>query len=158
MSKNYFDAVCQRMMESVKTDKFKNFKSENNKFLLQSEEETYEIVYNENNKRINLIKILSEGNKQLSSWLLDEESTTQKDVKMIAEDFLESIGEKVNATNRNSGKKSNNEGSNVTGLFFANRMVNIFPDIKEAIYIEKECYSEFRAVKFTREVILPRIN
>lgn len=158
MSKNYFDAVCQRIMESVKADKFKSLKSDDKKVLLQGEEETYEISYNEKNKRISLIKVLPEGNKQLSSWLLDEEGTTQKDIKMISEDFLESIGTKVKTVNRNSGKKNTNEESNVTGLFFANRMVNIFPDIKQAIYIEKECYSEFRAVKFTREIILPRVN
>lgn len=158
MSKSYFDAICQRVMESVKVGKFKSLKPEDKKFLLQSEEETYEISYNENNNRISLIKILPEESKQLASWLLDEESATQKDIKMISEDFLDSIGEKFNVGIRSSNKKNINEESNVTGLFFANRMVNIFPDIREEIYIEKECYSEFRAVKFTREIILPRIN
>ena len=76
---------------------------------------------------------------------------------MIVNDFTDIILKTPKQGPKHSKKKSSDE-SNVTGLYFANRMVNIFPEIKDSVLQEKQTYIEFRTVEFTKNVLLPKIN
>ncbi len=121
----------------------------------------YEIVYNNENNQIILsaADVDSEERKALSSWLLDNDSANQKDAEMIAKDFIDAmVGQEKSAVKQQTKRKSSADESNITGLFFANRMVNIFPELKDEIQTEKECYIEFRPAIFAKEHILPKIN
>ena len=53
---------------------------------------------------------------------------------------------------QNKKKKKSDEG-NVDPLFFCNRLVNVFPSLKDDIRFEKEHYPSFRGVTFAREKI-----
>lgn len=93
--------------------------------------------------------------KSLCSWLLTPDSTA-KEISEIAEDFRHEIlrymqeGKSFSAKKIPSGKTSDT-------LFFANRMANFFPELKEKITYEKTHYSEFRPVSFTSQYVVPKI-
>ena len=148
LNKNYFENVLSKISEEIPEAEVKRLNEEN--FEIKTKKETYEISLDKKKKII----IISNSEKTFSSWMFDEEKLSSKDIKMIISDFKEIITSKPKVKN----KKRNPNESNVTGLFFANRMANIFPDIKDKILREKESLSEFKAVKFTEENIFPKIN
>lgn len=161
MEKNSFSYISERINLSLSEKGFK-LKNENNELFCEKEETEYLVKYDAGNKRIELkIRSKSEDGEEndwkiLSSWLLDAE-TSNRDADMICQDFIETILGPAKKQIRQPVKKSKSENGNIGSLFFANRMVNIFPDLKQKIYVEKECYSEFRGVKFTKENIVPEI-
>ncbi len=154
MSKSCFEEFYNLISEFEQMKKFEISQPEKDKILLKKENQTYEIFHSASEKRI----VLRNDNANISTWLFDDENLSKKDLNMIAQDFAEALNQSTPKTAKNAKKKCPNDESNVTGLFFANRMVNIFPEIKDDIYIEKECYSEFRAVTFTKEILIPKIN
>ncbi len=160
MNKNYFEAICDTILNSERLKKFSSIKKEKDKMILNGEGLCYEIIYNNEKKQIilNSVDMESEERKVLSLWLLDENSATQKDIDMISKDFIDTMIGKEKSAIKQVKKKSNSDESNVTGLFFANRMVNIFPELKEQIQIEKECYTEFRSAAFAKEHIVSKVN
>lgn len=152
MEKNCFELLIDKMREEMGNLEIKKIDTEN--FEINSKNCIYTLNYDKNSKLVNLKK----AEKIASSWMLNEKMSSSKDIKMIAEDFKNTI---LNPPKKISKiiKKSSNDESNVTGLFLANRIANIFPQIKEKIQSEKETYGgNFRAVKFTSEYILPLIN
>jgi len=154
VSKSCFEEIYNLLSGFEQIKKFEISHLEKDKILLKKENQTYEIFHSANEKRI----ILRNDSANISTWLFDEENLSKKDLNMIVQDFVETLSQSTPKAAKNIKKKSLNDESNVTGLFFANRMVNIFPEIKDDIYIEKECYSEFRAVTFTKEILIPKIN
>lgn len=161
MGKTAFETVCERILENEKITRFQIDSSQRNKLTMKSDDLTYEIMYDLEKTKI-ILKLISENSeKVLSYWLLDETHASKKDIEMISKDFSETIFGNDKITVKKPNKKNLKDlkdESHITGLFFANRMVNIFPELKTDIYIEKECYSEFRAATFTKTVILPKIN
>ena len=158
MEKNYFNVICDTITQTEKTKNFSVKNKKENYLLLSDNSTSYEIKYDDNSKQITLS--LCEGDnpsKIISAWLVNENSS-QKDIKLIADDFITSMVGKEKKLVRQIKKKSDENENNITGLFFANRMATFFPGLKEPIQQEKEQYEEFRAVKFSREFILPQIN
>lgn len=158
MGKTAFETICENVIQNDKISKFKSQYSEKNKCIVKSEDLKYEIFYDIELSKIVLKLVTEDSERILSSWLLEESSTPQRDIQMISNDFIEIIFGANKTFTKKLKKKASKDESNITGLFFANRMVNIFPDIKQEIYIEKACYTEFRAVHFTKEILLPKIN
>lgn len=159
MDKNYFEAIYEEILKNEKIKKLKTEKTSENSFKILKEDITYEISYNEKEKQVTLKAISNETKeeKNISSWLLDNQTSSQKDVKLITKDFIESIAGKTK-TIINQIKKKDSSGNNNSGLFFANRMATFFPELKENIQNEKETYESFREATFAKEFILPSIN
>lgn len=159
MEKNYFEVIYEEILKNEKMKKLKTEKTSETSFKIVKEDLTYEILYNEKEKKVSLKAISNETKeeKNISSWLLDNKNSTQKDAKLIAEDFIESIAGKTK-TVINQIKKKDSSGNNNSGLFFANRMATFFPELKEKIQNEKETYESFREATFAKEFILPSIN
>ncbi len=151
MEKNCFENLISKISGEIPEAKIKNLSADS--FEVKTEKTTHLITWDRKKKVVSL----KNGEKTLSTWMLDEEKTSPKDIKMIAADFKEGITSKPKAQKQNK-KKNQNEESNVTGLFFANRMVNIFPELKEEIRAEKESFSSFRAATFAKNCILPKVN
>lgn len=167
MNKNSFDIICKGILNFEKNNDFigEYNNSEQEKFIIKSQKDTsiiYEIV--KNNQKIILKKVINQETKIMSSWLFDEENISQKDINTIIYDFSESIfnntkNKSTNNIKKNITKKNQDQDeSNVTGLFFANRMATIFPNIKNLIQKEKELCNNFRIVNFTKNIILPEIQ
>jgi len=162
LDKNSFDIICKCILNSEKITGFTVKNTDNENFCcFDNQKEFYEII--KKDQKILLKKYNNIENEQdfkiLSSWLFEEDKITQKDINIITTDFIESINNlgTKNKYIKKSAKKNNDE-RNITGLFFANRMATIFPEIKPDIQKEKEFYTSFRTVNFTREIVLPRIN
>ncbi len=161
MVKDYFGLICESVLSNERMQKFVNPVKDDNKVILKNNEECYEITYDEDSRQVklNLVDEDFKNIKNLSSWLLDKESATQKDVNMITKDFVDTMAGKEKSKNKSIKRKNKVENeSNITGLFFANRMVNIFPELKEEIQNEKNSYEEFRSVMFAEKNILPKVQ
>lgn len=163
MDKNSFDTICKCILNSEKMTGFTTTDRDTENFCcFDNQKEFYEII--KKDQKILLKKYNNIENKQdfkiLSSWLFEEDKITQKDINTISTDFIESVNnsEVKNKSNFKKSAKKNNDERNVSGLFFANRMATIFPEIKSEIQEEKEFYTSFRTVNFTRKIILPKIN
>ena len=156
MEKSYFETIANKLAEEIKEAEIK--KLNENTFEVKTPQKNCEIKVDRNKKVILLEAVSEDSRKILSSWMFDEENISQKDLKLIISDFSEIISQKPKKEFKPAKKKSSKSENGMSGLFFANRMVNIFPEIKDAVKEEKENYSEFRAVKFTKEIILPKIN
>ena len=159
MAKNYFEVIYDEMLKNEKIVKLKTEKTSETVFKILNSGITYEISYDEKEKKVTLKAASNETKEEkiISSWLLDSEKSTQKDAKLIAEDFIESIAGKTK-TIINQIKKKDSSGNNNSGLFLANRMATFFPELKENIQTEKETYESFREATFAKDFILPLIN
>lgn len=122
----------------------------------------YSIVYYFDKKRVLLRSCgMEDGEpdntwKTVATWLFDPETDTSRDAENIGEDFAETIrGPKQTAVQKQ--KKSKKDGENTSDpLFFANRMVMYFPELRDEIAYEKAHYESFRGITFADEKILPR--
>ncbi len=97
--------------------------------------------------------------KNIAVWLFDPETDSTREAEGIAADFVETVeGPKRKAIvqQQNKKKKKSDEG-NVDPLFFCNRLVNVFPELKDEIRFEKEHYASFRGVTFAREKVVPKV-
>lgn len=161
MEKNYFNTVCEIISSSERMKKFELIKGGEFTAKFQSGENSYEISYDTGKSLISVFLLeedISEK-KALSSWLMEFDKCTSKDVNMIANDFMDiMVGNARKAKQNKSQKKSGNDESSVTGLFFANRMASMFPELKEKIQSEKREVGDIRIASFTEKEILPCIE
>ena len=145
MEKNYFEILCEIISENEKMKKFKGLQKNKNEFSFVNGSQSYDIAYDESKKLILLNFVCGEKITELSSWFFDMESLTRKDINLIVEDFIETMcGKNKKYTKQSKKSAKSSDESNITGLFFANRMVNIFPDLKLEIQKEKDCYEKLR--------------
>ncbi len=97
--------------------------------------------------------------KVLATWMFDPETDTQKEADSIANDFVENCSSntaiKRIKTTKKKKKKGDDEG-NADPLFLSKRLVAIFPELKDEIKNEEDCYYPFRGVTFTRASIVPK--
>ena len=124
----------------------------------------YSIVYYFDKKRILLRSCEMEDGepdntwKTIATWLFDPETDTARDAENIGEDFAETIrGPKQVAVQKQ--KKSKKDGESTSDpLFFANRMVGYFPELRDEIAYEKAHYESFRGITFADEKIMPKFR
>lgn len=99
--------------------------------------------------------------KTLATWMLDPETDTMKEADSIANDFVENCTsatavKRLKATKKK--KKKNSDEGNADPLFLAKRFMKYFPELKDEIKQEEDCYYPFRGVTFTRASIVPRLQ
>lgn len=161
LGNDVFDSICKFMCEKLKVKNFKCKKDEKDA-LFYGEKAVYKVELCSEENKICLKQSENNDNNLydfdgISSWLFDEQGMSSKDIKMICDDFIETICDFENPGKDTSLSYKKQKKKNSDGLFFANRLVNIFPELKEDIFIEKECYSEFRGTIFVEKNILPLI-
>ena len=140
----------KKNLEDFSTVFFKDDKVYNLKYL--SDKKQFKLLYANND--FNSLK--DEDFKEISVWLFDPESDTEKEAKSIACDFVESLNFSVKKTNNKKSTGSDGQKTNDL-MFFINRLATIFPELKDEIRREKESYSSFRGITFCKEKILPLI-
>jgi hypothetical protein len=97
--------------------------------------------------------------KTLATWLYDEQTADQKDAESIANDFIEGVSGTVaikRAKQVQKKKKKSDDGS-ADPKFLAKRFVTYFPELKDEIKNEEDCYYPFRGATFAKEHIAPRV-
>ena len=166
MDKKNFNIVADKVGEALSETGFQRQNSEDAmSAVFMGEDIAYSIVYEEEKKRFNLMVCdVDDGAangkyKSVSVWLFDPETDTENEAKSIANDFIEAIqGPKQTSVVRAKKKRKKDDDNNVDPLFFFNRFVGIFPELKAEINEEKEKYYDVRAVAFARENLLPKLN
>ncbi len=98
--------------------------------------------------------------KTLATWLYDETVNTQKDAESIANDFVEGVSGTIaikRAKQVKQKKKKDDDGT-ADPKFLAKRFVAFFPELKEEIKNEEDCYFPFRGATFAKEHIVPKVE
>lgn len=160
MEKNYFETVCEIISSNERMKNYEFKKVDEFKAKFSSEDSCYHIEYD---KAKSLIAIYSESEesperKSITSWLMEFDKCTSKDVNMIAQDFIQVMAGKPETKRTKPSKRQSNDEHNVTGLFFANRMASMFPSLKSEIQAEKGSRGDIRIACFTENNILPCVK
>lgn len=97
--------------------------------------------------------------KVLAAWLYDDETADQKDAESIANDFVEGVSGTVaiRRAKQVQKKKKKSDDGNADPKFLAKRFVTFFPELKDEIKDEEDCYYPFRGATFAKEHITPKI-
>lgn len=98
--------------------------------------------------------------KTMGTWIFDPALDREKEAESIGNDFAETLSGPgfIAQTRQQKKKKKNSEDGNGDPLFFAKRLVNLFPELKDEIRQEEDSYESFRAVTFAREHIVPKVH
>lgn len=98
--------------------------------------------------------------KTLATWLYDEETCSQKDAESIANDFVEGVSGAVaiRRAKQVKQKKHKTDDGTATPKFLMKRFVTFFPELKEEIKDEEDCYFPFRGATFAKEHLTDRIK
>lgn len=97
--------------------------------------------------------------KTLATWLYDEEFATEKDAESIANDFVEGVSGAVaiKRAKQIKQKKKKDDDGNADPKFLAKRFVTFFPELKDEIKNEEDCYFPFRGATFAKEKIATKV-
>jgi len=131
--------------------------------LLTGQNAAYGVFYDAEGKRFALkICPLAEGEpdgswSNLSVWLFDPDSDSERDVESIANDFLETVSGPVRTIQKTKKRPKKDDENNVDPVFFINRMVTLFPELKEDLAEHKFYHPDVLPVYFVREKIAPKI-
>lgn len=95
--------------------------------------------------------------RSLSSWLFDETTGERTDAESILNDFLEVVRgpKRVAMVQQKRTKRGKDDERTVDPMFFMNRLVNLFPQLKDALNEEKIVYGQVRFATFTRAQVVP---
>lgn len=134
-----------------------------NAVIFATGEVAYSVLY-DNKKQSFVLRSTSLGEdgkpgdwRQLSTWLFDNETGQRGDVDSIINDFTEVVrGPKRVAMVQQRKKSAKGEDRNVDPLFFINRLVGIFPELREELNQEKIIYGQVRYISFIKAHVLPR--
>lgn len=123
----------------------------------------YSLRYNEKGKQFELCSTTLDGEgkpgdwRSLSAWLFDKADGTKADAESILNDFLEVIrGPKRVAIVQQKRKRGKDDERNVDPMFFVNRLVNIFPELKNELNEEKITYGQVRFITFIKKRVVPK--
>ena len=97
--------------------------------------------------------------KTMATWMYDPATDTEREAESIGNDFADNVSAPTfkQAPARKKKKKKDSDDGNGDPVFFSKRMMALFPELRDEIKEEQDCYEEFRAVTFTKASIVPRV-
>ena len=98
--------------------------------------------------------------KTIATWMFDPNTDTEKEAESIGNDFVDNVSAPVfkQVAHKKKKKKKDSDDGNGDPVFFSKRLVAVFPELRDEIREEQESYEEFRAVTFTKEMIVPKVQ
>ncbi|WP_242967208.1 DUF7674 family protein [Anaeromassilibacillus sp. Marseille-P3371] len=162
-----FDLIVEKTGASLAPQGFQRDKNGENETtaLFVGESVAYSVFFDEQKKQFELraCAMTEDGPdekwKVLSRWLFEPEERPLAEAESIANDFVETIeGPRRVAAVQTAKRKSKGGENNADPLFFFNRLVGIFPELREEITEERSWYGMVRGVTFAREHVLPKIE
>lgn len=134
--------------------------------LYTGEENAYSIIYYKDKKHMVMrsCAMTEDGPdnewKTMGTWMFDPAVDKEREAESIGNDFADSLaGPKfTQVTRQQKKKKKNSDDGNGDPVFFSKRLVNIFPELRDEIRDEENGYESFRAVTFTKNSIVPKIQ
>lgn len=94
--------------------------------------------------------------RELSMWLFDKLNGQRDDAESIINDFLDVVRGPKRVAVVQQRKKRGQDERNIDPMFFMNRLVNIFPELKDELNQEKIVYGQVRFVTFMKHKVIPR--
>lgn len=166
-----FDLITGRLEEELKKTGFTREKvasDDDNELaaLFTSENVAYSVLYVIDRQQMILrtcAMTADEGPdndwKTLSTWLYDDVVSTQKDAESIANDFVDGVSGTgaIKRAKQTKSKKKKGDDGNADPKFLAKRFVTVFPELREEIQMEEDCYYPFRGATFAKEHIAPKL-
>jgi len=131
--------------------------------LLTGKDAAYGVFYETEKKRFLLrtcgLSVNEPDNKwvDVSIWLFDSEKDQVRDAESIANDFIDSLTSETKAITKNKKRTRKDDENNVDPLFFTNRFLTIFPELKEDLQEHRFYHSDILPVYFIREKVTPKI-
>lgn len=160
-----FDVILDALMEELRNQGFgepQPIDEDGGRFeMMVAEDVAYGVKYNKKRQQFELRSTTLDDKKKptswrnLSVWLYDEAEGTRGDAESIAEDFLEVVRGPKRVAVVQKKKKNKDEDRNVDPQFFFNRLVNVFPELREAINEEKITYGQIRPAYFAKAKVVP---
>ncbi len=132
--------------------------------LYTSEHIAYSVVYYKRKKHMTLetCQMTDDGPdnewKTLATWIFDPETDSLKEATSISNDFCDTLDNTKRTKPLRNTKKKKDEDGTANPKFFAKRLINVFPELKEEVKAEEDCYNPFRGVTFTKTSVMPKIN
>ncbi len=131
--------------------------------LFTGKDNAYGVFFDAENKRF-ILRICAVENgvadekwTDASIWMFDPETDTERDSESIANDFVESVSGSSRAVAKIKKRVKKDDENNVDPVFFINRMVTLFPDLKEELNEHKFYHPDVLPVYFMREKVAPKI-
>ncbi len=169
--KKAFDLIVGKVEEELAKSGYQKQKvaAENDNELVSlftSENLAYSVVYYKDKMQMVLrsCTMTEDGPdnewKTLATWLYDEEIAGQKDAESIANDFIEGVSGTVaiKRAKQVKQKKRKDDDGTATPKFLAKRFVAFFPELKDEIKNEEDCYFPFRGATFAKEHISDKVK
>ena len=170
MLNNAFNSISDKVEEALKPQGFGKVKitsTDDNELvsLYTSDTMAYSVVYYKDKMHTVLREcaMTEDGPdnewKTISTWIFDPERDTMKEANSIANDFCDALSAPTAVKKAKQAKKvKKNDEGNADPLFLAKRFVTLFPELKDEIRDEQDCYYPFRGATFARASIVPRVN
>lgn len=165
-----YEYVCERFSEAVEPmgyHKLSISNAEENEIvsLFANDAIAYSVIYYIDKQRMVLesCQMTDDGPdnewRSLATWMFDPETNDKKDATSIANDFIATVTAPARVkTQRQAKKKKRDEDGNVDPIFLFKRLVQIFPELKDEIFLEEDSYSPFRSATFARASVVPKVN
>lgn len=167
MEQRAFELIKNKLQEALYEQGFGDaieMQVENAKAVMfTTGEVAYGILYEENKKRFvlrsaTMVSKTEPGQwRLLSTWLFDAESTLA-DAESIANDFLEitQSEKRVELVKTSKKRRKKEEENNADPQFFFNRLVPVFPELRDEMNEERIVYGQVRPTVFAEEKIAPK--
>lgn len=133
--------------------------------IFAAEQVAYSLLYDRKKKSFLLRSTNLDGQgrptawRSLSTWLFDPDTGERPDAESIVNDFLEVVrGPRRVEMVQQQRKRAKGEDRNVDPMFFVNRLVGLFPDLKEPLNEEKIVYGRVRYITFIKQHVLPEME
>lgn len=165
-----FEHIAGKVEEALKPQGFTRAKitsTDDNELvsLYTSENVAYSVIYYKDRTHVLLREcpMTEDGPNNewntMSTWMFDPDHDTLKEASSIANDFCDALSAPVAVKRAKQTKKTKkSDEGNADPLFLSKRFLTVFPDMKDEIRDEQECYYPFRGVTFARASIVPRVN
>ena len=127
-------------------------------------EVAYALFYGQKKKRFSLrsTTMVSKTEpgpwRELSTWLFDGEENTVSDAESIAGDFLEitQSAKRVEIVQTAKKRRKKDEENYVEPQFFFNRLVPVFPELRDEMNAERIVYGQVRPTVFAETKVAPK--
>ncbi|MCH4239004.1 MAG: hypothetical protein LKF71_01870 [Oscillospiraceae bacterium] len=161
--------VLEKQGYTLDEDSVREVKSGLQAFFI-GKEMAYGVFYEAENKRFALRYCSVEDGRPEEKWrnrsvlLFDPENAddARSMTDSVIADFTDEVSEKDNTAAAlkqvKKHHKKKTEESKTDALFFFNRLVNVFPEVREEIAVERITYGDIRTASFAREKILPKLH
>lgn len=164
-----FDLIVEKLTPALLAQEFsapEDYEVENGKAkVFTAGDLAYGVFYDAKTKRFDLKSAtLQEGKdiqwKSLSTWMFEPEGEDISDAESIANDFLETVeGPKRIEMVRQNKKKRNKKDDGTLDAdpqFLFNRLMAVFPELREEMAQERVRYGRIRYFTFAKENIAPK--